>query len=323
MYEAIFLVYYLMEEGHEVEVITPNKNIARFFTEADMKFTYFTPIYLKTFDPLSLLTFESKLNKAFELYDRKIPLVFGHNAFDYNGFYLAKRWAEYNSVLFYQLDPKRARFRNKKIEKKVICAVFLRWKLRLFCNLDLSLLDCGIICAVGIDEIFLKKNRIQVMKLGEDFQAKKKKICEKYYIKRKRHKNLLILDGMYSEPDNIDIDSLDYCYKWIRNQATDCVYKRHPIHRGDDCIFGKQPVYPDYIPVQFLYGNIDENIIGFCSTSLITASYFKGINSISLIHLVKWKNKETKDRYYSFLTEEDNEICFPKTYEELADLIGC
>jgi len=322
MYEAIFLVYYLMEQGHEVEAITPNENIALFFNAAGIKVTCFTPVYLKTLDLISPLTFKSKLNRIFKRYDQKIPLIFGHNAFDYNGFYLAKKWAEHNAVFFYRLDPRRELFRIKKIEKQVIFTLFLRWKLRLFCNLNLPVLNCETRSVVGIDEYFLEKNRIQRVELGEAFQAKKKKICEKYYIQQKRYKNLIILEGWYSLPDKVDIDSLDYCYKWIRSHARDCVYKRHPIHRGDDCFFEKQAIYPDYIPAQFLYGNIDKNVIGLSSTSLITASYFKNIKAISLIHLVEWKSKEAKNKFYYFLTEEDNGICFPESYEELEKLIA-
>ena len=79
--------------------------------------------------------------------------------------------------------------------------------------------------------------------------------------------------------------------------------------------------YPSYIPAEFLFKNITNNVLGIISASLITATYQKNIKSISMLNLIKWKNNKSKNLYKEFLLNQNKRIIFPEDIDSLYQLL--
>ena len=141
--------------------------------------------------------------------------------------------------------------------------------------------------------------------------------------------NTQISENMFKTGNRICDELLKDCIKLFQNKGYEVFLKPHPRETNADrykC-FGATVITNNSISQECLlamYENKPEYIIGFFSTSLITANALFGIKSLSLDDLVM-EREEFKDRYVGtvikFRETFYNNVQFISTIEELEKII--
>jgi hypothetical protein len=101
----------------------------------------------------------------------------------------------------------------------------------------------------------------------------------------------------------------------------DFKFKKHPKFKEPVQLSNLQKL-PDFLPVELFFNCVENSIIAFHTTSLITASYFENIKAISVLDLINNSQRDfilnwrKKMKSYS-----GNQIYFPNSLEELNNLL--
>lgn len=96
--------------------------------------------------------------------------------------------------------------------------------------------------------------------------------------------------------------------------------KNHPkLGRVEGLEKGKE--LPDFLPVEMFFQKVTRNIISFHSASLITASKFKDVNTISLLDIVKTKDPFMTRIKEDLILKSGNKILFPKSINEFKEML--
>lgn len=141
---------------------------------------------------------------------------------------------------------------------------------------------------------------------------------------------LIIGDGSGIADGNIffHIDSIHSVFSFLSKLPVEYVLKRHPLpiiyeHKDIyDLLFPDCEELAEYIPVEFYFQFVANNVISICSYSLIFVSIFPDLKAISLLELVDWKDESYKNKIKTdMLAKSKNNIQFPSDLEMLEKLI--
>ena len=75
------------------------------------------------------------------------------------------------------------------------------------------------------------------------------------------------------------------------------------------------------MPSELLFNNINKSVISISSATLVNASGYKNLKSVSLLELVSWRDQNRKIGEKNFLLKNGKNILFPKNYDELIQLL--
>lgn len=99
----------------------------------------------------------------------------------------------------------------------------------------------------------------------------------------------------------------------------DVMYKLHP--NRDIKLSKKIKQYPSYIPAELLVNHTRNAVVGLISAVFRYSIKNKQLKTISCIELVDWKDKKKKQFYLNLMNEWGEGIIYPKTFDELSNLL--
>ena len=144
-----------------------------------------------------------------------------------------------------------------------------------------------------------------------------------------KYDHLIIYEGDGKGLDSqFSISSIENLYRYLFSRINSFGIKRSPkvlqglknqlnidIEKNYNCL-------PAYIPSELLLKNINKSVISIYSATLINASGYKNLKSVSLLELVSWRDQNRKIGEKSFLLKNNKNILFPKNYDELLKIIN-
>ena len=143
-----------------------------------------------------------------------------------------------------------------------------------------------------------------------------------------QYDHLIIYEGDGKGLDTqFSISSIETLYRYLFSRINSFGIKRSPkvlqglknqlnidIKKDYNCL-------PAYIPSELLINNINKSVIAISSATLINASEYKNLKSVSLLELVSWRDQNRKIGEKNFLLKNGKNILFPKNYDELIQLL--
>jgi len=328
-YESLLFALYLKEIGEKITIVTDNNNILKYCEIENIEYIKFEKISVTPLKIYKVFYLKKILNNALD----KIILKNGDHFYltgeskAYNAFYLAKELSKRGVVYFYNPGRKPEKYKHSKNKPFFVRGEIVRFILKLFLNLDLIYYDSRGSPCFGINDAFMKKHNITKYKLDVSSDKIGLIVAKRSKLNFKKFDNLIISQGTLN--NIIKSDSLKNIYKNILNLPVEFAFKKHPVQKSNKIsdlsfhnIFEKCHDIPEYIPVEMIFNNIKKDVISVYSISLINASKFKHLKSISLLELVDWGNKSFKKEIKNYLiTESNNNILFPKNIKELEKII--
>ena len=331
-YEALFFALYLkVKKNKEIRIITYNESVRKFCGLIETKCFFFE---LPRFRHFYKLWF---LKKGLDRLLRQINIKKEDNFFlfgsyiAYSGFYIAKVWARKGEVFFKELELKFPKLSKDSPYKKLYilgAKIYYRVLIRLSLGINFSLYNAENIKIVpGIDEKFLKENKIEYLKLEKTMNQLAAELAEYKLFDIGRWENLFMPD--YQLITFAKGDSLLTLYKRLQKLPCEIVIKPHPIVKNSEArlkqiqqVFSNFKILPYYIPAELLFGSVKKNVLAISSSGLIAASKIKRLKAISLFELVEWQNKKDRQYLKDYLIEQsNNEIIFVKNFEELKKIM--
>ena len=328
-YPSVFFALHLKNSGKEIKIITHNLSIKKYCRIADIDCIYFDYVKVNITKIYKIFMLKSRIDNLIKKIDIKKEdnFYFLDNSFDIHTFYLAKEWSKKGDVFFNPLGISlNAYTETKYLNLNFFAMASSRYLFKIFLGLDLIFLEAYCAPIFGINDKFLKKNKIKKITLGKNLNELQLEAMRKSHIKLKEYDNLIATDGNIS--GMVNEISLIKVYKKLLMPPQKFAVKYHPrvlktqkLARYEE-LFVNCDEFPDYIPVELLLNNIRKNVISLTSTSLSSASQLDHLNAISLLELVEWNNPSYKKEVKDFLIKESNDrIIFVKTFEELRKLL--
>jgi hypothetical protein len=245
----------------------------------------------------------------------------------YDFFYLAKELSKKYEVYYY--NPNIERSRHKFTWKKPIFfrAELIRIPLKIAMGIELVYItdNQGNPC-LRLDNEYLSKHNIKKYPVDKTFEDLLFDVIKKSKSSYKMVDNLIIDEGPLKSM--LKTNTLKNLLENVLEIPADFAIKRHPysslIPYNSDYykVFEEYEKVPDYIPAELLLNNVRKNVISMLSFALHIAAQFDHINAISLLELVDWKDKKSKEFRKNYLIEKsNNKILFPKNIEELAEIL--
>ena len=143
-----------------------------------------------------------------------------------------------------------------------------------------------------------------------------------------RYDHLIIYEGDGEVSKNLSISSLEDLYRYLFSRINSFGIKRSPkvlqglknqlnidIEKNYNCL-------PTHLPSELLFKNINKSVISISSATLVNASGYKNLKSVSLLELVSWRDQNSKIGVKNFLLKNGKNILFPKNYDELLKIIN-
>ncbi len=142
-----------------------------------------------------------------------------------------------------------------------------------------------------------------------------------------QYDHLIIYEGDGEVDYSHSVSSLEGLYRYLFSRINSFGIKRSPkvlqglknqlnidIEKNYNCL-------PAYIPSELLLKNISKSVISISSATLINASRYKNLKSVSLLELVSWRDQNRKIGVKNFLLKNGKNILFPKHFDELLTII--
>lgn len=202
--------------------------------------------------------------------------------------------------------------------------------MRLAFGIKLTLYDIpGQDIVPGIDEKFLKKNKIQYLELRKTINQLATEAVSYKLFDIGRQENLFMY-GYGKLVPLIKKDSLLSLYEKLRKLPFKIVIKLHPDLPNQESelkqvqqIFGNSEILPYYIPAELVFSSIKKNVLAVASGGLIAASQINHLKAISLLELVEWRDEKLKQYFKNYLREKsNNKIIFVNNFEELKKVMN-
>jgi len=76
------------------------------------------------------------------------------------------------------------------------------------------------------------------------------------------------------------------------------------------------------LPSELLLKNINKSVISISSATLVNASGYENLKSVSLLELVSWRDQNRKIGEKKFLLKNGKNILFPKNYDDLINILN-
>ena len=328
-YASVFFALNLKNSGKEIKIITDNISIDKYCRIAGIDCMYFDYISVPTARFYEMFILKNRMDDLIKKLDikREDDLYLLDNSFDISSFYLAKEWARRGNVCFNLLGRQFNTYKETSYFTRSFWArTILRYLFGVFLGLDLIFLDVNHRPVWGIDDKFLKKNKIRSFSLDKSLAELQLDAMRKNPVKLREYDNLIITDGNLS--GIVDEGSLEEVCENLLKLPCRFAVKYHPhvlknreLDRYEQ-LFVNCEELPDYIPVELLLNNVRKNVISVVSTPLISASQLDRLKAISLLELVNWEHESYKKEIRTWLMKEsNNRIIFVETFEELNKLL--
>jgi len=144
-----------------------------------------------------------------------------------------------------------------------------------------------------------------------------------------QYDHLIIYEGDGKGLDTqFSLSSIENLYRYLFSRINSFGIKRSPkvlqglknqlnidIKKDYNCL-------PTHLPSELLIKNINKSVIAISSATLINASGYKNLKSVSLLELVSWRDQNRKIGEKNFLLKNGKNILFPKNYDELLKIIN-
>jgi len=246
-------------------------------------------------------------------------LVFGYNAYDLFGFFVAKEWRKHgNPVLYKDLDPLR-----EKLQFEFVSLLSRTWwkcqvtRLTYFLlgNLRHLALVRSVRSIVGIKGRFLRRYGIGLLPgVSHDFVAERLAVSQRFQLRLGDRLVLYVADHSGNLRQNVEWSSVASVTDFLVDQV---VAKLHPREPSPE-LFERFTLLPSYIPAEF-YLQDARAMVSISSTVLLQAATLPGVVAVSLLDLVAWKEATTRELTRDFLLsgKASSRIKFPKTLDEL------
>jgi len=336
-YKALlFALYFKDVLGEEITMISHSKVISKYCKAEKINNIQFERPRPAVTSILKLLTLKKKLDEIIKKIgvDKNDKFFLTGNAKGYDTYYLAKELSKKGATVYYKATDLEGRtlkrFKPPWYKPIFVRGGLVRILLKVFLDLDLIYYDTHNVPCLGIDNDFLKKYNIKEYATDKPTEELISKALKKSKISFEEHNNLIIGQGPLA--NIVKFNSIVKLYEKLFKLPIDFVFKKHPESEKSITsdysflsyykLFKHCKEVPDYYPVELFMNNTRKNVISICSTSLITASKYSHLNAISLLELVEWHNKETKEEWKTNLTNASNKkILFPNIIEELEKLL--
>ncbi len=328
-YASVFFALHLRNSGKDIKIITDNISIRKYCRTFDIDYIYFDYVDVSIIRFYKMFISKNRIGNLIMKIDIKKEDDFYllDNSFDINGFYLAKEWAKKGNVYFSILGRTFDTYtENKYLNFSFLVRAILKYLFKVSLGLDLIFLEVNGVPIFGINDKFLKKNKIKKISLDKNLKELQLEKIGKSHIKLREYDNLIVSGGNLS--GIVNKDSLIKVYKNLLKLPYKFVVKYHPrllkaqkLARYEK-VFINCDEFPSYIPVELLFNNIRKNVIAIYSTSLSFASQLEHLKAISLLELVEWNHLSYKKEVKDFLIKEsNNRIIFVESFEELNKLL--
>jgi len=317
-YASLFFALHLKNKDEEVIVITINGSVKKYTEIVNIECIYLKNINFGIKKIYKIFEFKKQIDNiisTIEIRERDSFYLLD-NSFTIEGFYLAKKWSKNCTVYFNNLEETSyKKYPHQFYKIKYVESFILKYIIKFYLGLELILLNVNSNPTYGISDKFLVKNKICSLHSQNSLTELKMESIRNNYIRLEQYDNLIVDQGLLSEV--IRPNSIKNLFNQLISYNFNYVIKEHPTFKNSE-IFERFPKYPDYIPAELLLGNVKKNVISVFSSTLILASKFKSINSISLLELIEWENEDYKLDVKNWLIKEsDNKIIFVKSMDEL------
>lgn len=318
-YQAFNLALALSMED-KVTIITSAENIIKACSFLKVNFIEHKPFGLKDF-----IKKKSEINFEIERLVRIIDyneMHFSHAQFAVFCFYLVKKINDrkgktifHNFELLYK-KPKShfSNLLNKQYLYSKINNVYLKLQYKLPVEIRKSTSNAYVI-SLKMDYIQKKIFKIIDDKASYfDITLKMFKNYEFDYPKI----NHIFVSQTFEVVDLFDEDKINKVLPLINQKHI--TLKNHP-KLGAVKSLEKCKTIPDYLPVELFFQKVIGSVISFHSASLVTASKFENINTISILDMVRTKDP-FNDTMKSYLSEKSNDkIRFISEIDELKNIL--
>jgi hypothetical protein len=316
-YAMLMFALYKKNKGYEVTIITINANVNKFCEKVEMKSIYFKK------QPISL-----RHVKNIRRYKRNIKNIlknldvvsfeafyFIDNAIALEAFYLVRLLKDKLPIYYYKTIEFNDIY-NFKFTATWFYAELNILLYKIVLGVNLVLKDINNKPEIGIDAVFYEQNNVMKIQEELDFYQLKE------YVIRNNKIDITSYDVMFADQGvlrGIVIkNELEPIFQMFQNENIDIVIKEHPNFKQEINVFGDIPKYPDYIPSEFLFNNINKYVISVYSETLVSASKQSHLKAISLLEIVDWENEDYKNQVkQNLINKSDNKIIFVDSIDEL------
>jgi len=248
-YQELFFALQLQNSGEDIAVVTYNKDVKKYCTATNIACLYFETIrfnFRLTVRPIRLIRLGMKtLREAVILKSRLDNLIreikFGEEdrfyllakEVSYEGFYLAKELSKKRrgTVYFRNILWRKSKIYKAKFNQRFLEHLVVRYLLRLFWGLKLISYDTNSNPRFGINDNFLKKNKIVKIAPDRDFEELVLDVVKKTKTGQKQCDNLLIGESSVIL-GVIKYDSIREVYKNLADLPIVFTLKKHPNWRA-------------------------------------------------------------------------------------------
>jgi len=312
----------ISESNEDFIIVTNQKTLYLFFSElyGQNKLIFNEPFKLKGVKRLFFyLPYFYKYRKKLWSKFKKIKnskIYFFFNAFGYIESWILLRLSKKNE-LFYKPDVDTSFLRETQTLKTVIN----KWKIFLLYKVKVNPIANNERIYYSVSKKFIERTNTKIIEYKINVSVINEILYQKFKI---TSKEILFLTGGLIDfklvyPNEFVIKN-DKLLSSLNNKGV--IIKPHPRFNKLYSLENKYELIPDYIPANLLFYKF-KVVIGY-ATSVLFESANNGCLSISLLEYFNPISESQKDLYINYLTSnlnENNKIYFPKTVEEIMDLI--
>jgi len=334
-YKSLLFALYLKNIlGEKITIITYKKDVIRFCEAENIDYIKIKRVKFTASTLYEVFTLKKTLDDLIEEIEikKEDKIFLLSNAKGYDFFYLAKELS--NKCIGYYKNPDKELkiFKPPRFKPIFIRGAVIKSVLKLVLDLDLIYYRGNNENPyLGIGEKYLDRNNI--IRYASDISSEDiiLEVVKKSKLNFKEFDNLIIDQGPLI--NRVRFDTMRMLYKNLLDLPIDFSFKRHPrsttqepqldLNSNDYYeLFKNCDELPRYIPVELFCSNVKKNVIALFSTSLIPISQLKHLKAISLLELVEWVNTSWKNEVKDHLIKKsNNKILFPKSFEELREII--
>jgi len=292
-YASLYYSLWQINNGQSIIVITINESIKEFCKLNKIEYIYFKQNNLTLKNPISFLKFQQQIKTLYKGLKLQTidTLILLDNSFAVNGFYLAKLWCKKHKVEYSGLVEIFDGYDKIRINKGTLHILIIYFILKTFFRLELELIENNKSPVLGVGKQFFQNNRIIIKKIDISFESLKLEVLKNFKFTCEQIDTLLIDVGEHH--GIVDDSSVAAVYKYLTQYEEKISFKNHPNFKRDITKYGFKTLNKIY-PSEFYFKYVSNAVLSFFSTSLILASKFERIKSISLLELVNWENNEYK-----------------------------
>jgi len=330
-YKSLLFALYLKNIlGKEIIIVTYSTDVEKYCKAEKLNYIFINQFRPRITSIFKLKAFKKILDdviKKIDMNKEDIYIMTGI-AIGYEQFYLAKEISKKGDVYNRMLMRELRIYKTSGLKQIFIRGILYKYIIKIVLGLDIMFYESNKDPRVGIDNDFMEKYNIRDYAPSLNTEEMVFEAVKKSKSNYKEYDNLIIDQGTLV--NIIKPDSIKKLYKNLFELPLEFAFKKHPksvtqITQSELSFYKTFKCcgeLPNYIPVELFYNNIKKNVLSIFSASLITAAKLEHLKTISLLELVDWRHESYKKEWINHLKEEsENKILFPKTFEELKELL--